>query len=206
VLTVWDELDEQWRSWADLGCELADDDWAMPTRLPGWSVRDLYAHVAAWPVMLARLIGAPPAKEPPDWSDAASMLHAFNEPGGIATSAAEPVAAAARRAASARRPATLADQFGQVGRQALELGRKQPNKVVDYLGSGTVRLVEAADIGLLEAVVHRLDLNEALDRSDAPSTSALARVRDVLVGMADPIDFIEAATGRSRAQVLPVLR
>lgn len=206
TLTVWDELDIQWRGWAALGSELADDDWGMSTRLPGWSVRDLYAHVAAWPVMFERLIAAAPANQPPVWRDAAALLREFNQPDGMATSAAEAVADAARRAASTRGLSTLAEQFAQVGPRALRLGRQQPDKIVDYLGSGTVRLVDAADIGLLEAVVHRLDLNDALDRSDTPSPSALARVRDVLVRMADPIEFVEAATGRSKVQVLPVLR
>ncbi len=52
---------EAWRDTVDrllaLGAELAPADWDRPTDLPGWSVRDVYAHLAA---LESELAGDPP--------------------------------------------------------------------------------------------------------------------------------------------------
>jgi uncharacterized protein (TIGR03083 family) len=40
----------------DLGRSLVEDDWALPTDLPGWTVTDVYAHLAA---VESELIGEP---------------------------------------------------------------------------------------------------------------------------------------------------
>ncbi len=127
------------------------------------------------------------------------------QPGGLASSAAGAVADAARNAAASHELPTLVERFSQVGAAALEAGRRNPNKVVDYLGAGTLRLADAAEIGLLEAVVHRLDVDAALGRTTTIQASSLERVSRLLWAMTDPIVFIEAATGRGEASTMAVL-
>lgn len=38
-------LDEEWRAIAELGEELAPEEWELPSECPGWSVRDLVSHM-----------------------------------------------------------------------------------------------------------------------------------------------------------------
>jgi uncharacterized protein (TIGR03083 family) len=38
-------LNEEWDALVDLAVSLQPDDWQQPTDLPGWTVRDVYAHV-----------------------------------------------------------------------------------------------------------------------------------------------------------------
>lgn len=83
------------------------------------------------------------------------------------------------------------------------------HRLVDYLGLAVIPLGEAARVMLLEAVVHYLDLADALVLPRASSrigTGPLLRVAGLLAATADPVEFIEAATGRTRTPVLPVLR
>lgn len=49
---VVDLLAHQWRTMAELGDELRADEWAAPTDLPGWSVKDCYSHVIGFERML----------------------------------------------------------------------------------------------------------------------------------------------------------
>ena len=51
-----DRLDEVWTSIDELGAELSDADWELPTECPGWSVQDQLAHLAH---IEGRLLGRP---------------------------------------------------------------------------------------------------------------------------------------------------
>ena len=68
-----------------------------------------------------------------------------------------------------------------------------------------MRLDEAVSIGILEATVHLLDLQSALGRPAEVPADGLTHTAAVLVQMAPPIDFIEAATGRSATGLFPIL-
>jgi hypothetical protein len=58
----------------------------------------------------------------------------------------------------------------------------------------------------VEATVHLLDLQDALARPAAEvPAEGLTHTAAVLVQMAPPVDFIEAATGRSRIGLFPLL-
>ena len=78
---------------------------------------------------------------------------------------------------------------------------------IDYFGNGRFPIAEAMSIAVLEAVVHGLDLCAAVG---LPPTSIPAAPMRHTVGllahMAEPVAFVEAATGRTSAEVLPVLR
>ena len=61
------------------------------------------------------------------------------------------------------------------------------------------------DRAIREATVHWLDVIDAVG-GDEPEAMALERARDVLAAVADPLAFIEAASGRSGGTVLRVMR
>jgi uncharacterized protein (TIGR03083 family) len=194
-----------WAAWEHQGRGLAADQWQQPTRLGDWTVRTLYAHAASWPVGFAHLVGQvrPVA---PTHASAAELLGEFNRPGGIATSQADRVAAAAREDAAAYTPAQLIEQFAVTGPQAIAAARELGPVVVDYFGRAMLALDEAASIGILEATVHLLDLQHALEvPADVPG-AGLEHTVGLLAAMTPPVDFIELATGRSQVAVFPVLR
>jgi hypothetical protein len=64
---------------------------------------------------------------------------------------------------------------------------------------------EAARIALLEAVVHLLDVLDALGRAPDLPAGALRETVHLLADLADPVAFIEGATGRAGSP-LPLLR
>jgi len=66
--------------------------------------------------------------------------------------------------------------------------------------------VEALRIVLMESVVHLLDVVNGLARAPEIPADALHETALLLAEVADPVRFIEAATGRSPDSPLPVLR
>jgi hypothetical protein len=81
------------------GTALSAEQWRQPTRLGDWTVRMLYAHAAGWPVGCSRLV-VRVREVASTHASAAGLLGDFNRPGGIATSQADRVAAAAREHAA----------------------------------------------------------------------------------------------------------
>ncbi len=77
--------------------------------------------------------------------------------------------------------------------------------IVEYFGRVLLRLDEAVSIGILEATVHLLDLQRALGQTADVPVEGLTHTAAVLVQMTPPVDFIEAATGRSTTDLFPVL-
>lgn len=205
VVSIWEDLRQAWRVWAIAGGSMTRAEWDLPTRLPGWDVATLYAHASAWPVMFDRLASAPDAG-PVTWPDASSLLAVFNQPGGQAESAAQQVSDRARRDVALHSRETLVDRFAGTGPRAVTKAVERGDAVVDYLDAGGIQLEDAAGIGLLEAVVHWLDLQAATGATGEMARTSLRRVTAVLSAIPDPAVFIEAATGRTTTAVLPVLR
>ena len=195
-----------WAAWEHQGRELAADQWQRPTRLGDWTVRMLYAHAASWPVGFAHLVGQV-RQVAPTHASAAELLGEFNRPGGIATSQADRVAAGAREDAAAYTPAQLIEPFSETGPNAIATARRLGPVVVDYFGRAMLALAEAVSIGILEATVHLLDLQRALEvvPPDVPG-AGLEHTVGLLAAMTPPVDFIELATGRSEVGLFPVLR
>jgi hypothetical protein len=99
----------------------------------------------------------------------------------------------------------MVEQFAATGPRAIAAARELGPVVVDYFGRALLRLDEAVSIGIVEATVHLLDLQRALGRPPAVPAEGLAHTAAVIVQMAPPVDFIEAATGRSTTDLFPVL-
>ena len=204
-----DALDQTWQAWARLGAELGEDDWGRPTRLPSWTVKDVYTHASPFPSVTRAGIEAPSPDAPVSHDDAADLLAFMQRPGGIAEETAELL----KESAAARSRTTSADelvqQFAAVAPRTIERLREADlERTVHYGGFAVVPAREALRIFVMEGVVHYADIATALGR-DLPGPmagEALKVTVRLLAETADPIAFIDAATGRSDAQVLPVMR
>lgn len=70
-------LDAVWTSTAALCADLTDDEWARPSRCPGWSVKDLVSHMLGTEAMLA---GRPqPSVDVPDADHLRNDIGRLNE-------------------------------------------------------------------------------------------------------------------------------
>lgn len=201
-----DALEQTWQVWGELGRDLTAQQWSRPTRCPGWDVACLYAHVSVFPrdmcAPLPVLNG--PLGEP---LTAVEVVRRLNAPGGVATTTAKTTADAAVREASEHTRAHLVDRFTVHGSRALHgLRKAEATMVVPWPTSGDLMtLVEALRIVLLEATVHLLDVQYALDHPPAVPMQALLDTVHLLAELAPAVELIEAATGRSTHSPLPVL-
>ncbi len=199
-------LADAWGWWATTLPAVGEEAWRTGTRLPGWDVAALVAHAT----LLVRGLGylaTQPVDAEPAVGSARDMLRGFNAPGGVATTSAEGVAELARRQAASMSADQLVAVFAETAPAVIAKVRAAGPIVVEYFGNGTFPIGEVLSIAVLEAVVHGLDLCAAtgISASSIPP-EALAHTVDLLAGMAEPVTFIEAATGRTPPDVLPLLR
>jgi uncharacterized protein (TIGR03083 family) len=197
-------LEALWSAWAEHGQAMTDEQWQRPTRLGDWDVRSLYAHAGSWPFGFSMLIDRVRDAQPTH-ATAAALLRDFNAPDGVAHTTRDAVAAGAREDAAKYGTAQMLEQFASAGPAAIASARGLGPVVVDYFGRGLLRLEEAVSIGILEATVHLLDLRHALGQPAEAPVEGLTHTAAILVEMAPPVAFIEAATGRRGNDVFPVL-
>ncbi|GAB0106643.1 maleylpyruvate isomerase N-terminal domain-containing protein [Nocardia sp. JMUB6875] len=197
-------LEQVWQDWARRVPALTDDQWTAPTRLPGWRVRDLLAHVAPGPSVLDYLRG--PRVAEPLVTDGPDMLRRFNLPGGAAHTMAADVAERARHEAAAG-PAAVIEYFLTNGPVMLALlSEAEPAAGIAHPVLGSVSFRAVAEIGVIEATVHLLDLIAAIG-GPPPPEAALRRTVEILAAVPPSTAFIEAVTGRGPAEaVVPILR
>ena len=202
-----DALEQTWQVWSQLGGSLSETQWSAASRCPGWDVACLYAHHSQF---LLALNGPPP--HAPEVSgqpqSAVQVLRAFNARGGVASTAAPAVADQAVREAAQHKPAELAERFTELGPVMIgRLRTARPDLVVPWppVPSG-VMLGEGLRIMLMEATIHLLDVQRALGQPPALPGTALAHTASLLAEVAQGVELIEAATGRSATSPFPVLR
>ena len=199
-------LADAWGWWATTLPAVGEEAWRTGTRLPGWDVAALVAHATLLVQGLGYLATQPVDAEPAVGS-ARDMLRGFNVPGGVATTYAAGVAELARRQAASLSAEQLIAVFAETAPAVIAKVRAQGPIVVEYFGNGTFPIGEVVSIAVLEAVVHGLDLCAATGSSaSSMPPDASAHTVGLLASMADPDTFIEAATGRTTADVLPLLR
>ena len=199
-------LGEAWHWWSATLSELDPATWHRETRLPGWDVAALSAH-ASLLVQGLSILSAQPTPTEPTVHSARDMLRRFNAPGGLATTLATTLASMARQQAAVTPTADLIAVFTVNGPNVIARIEASGPTVVDYFGNGNIPIVEAMSIAILEAVVHGLDLSAATGvTAGSIPPGAMRHTVDLLAGMAEPVSFIEAATGRASTRVLPVLR
>jgi Mycothiol maleylpyruvate isomerase N-terminal domain len=197
-------LDTLWSAWAEHGQAMTDEHWALPTRLGTWDARSLYAHAGSWPFAFLGLVDQVRAAEPTH-ATAAALLRDFNAPDGAANRFRDWNAASGREDAARYSTVQLVERFTGTGPRAIAAARQRGSVTVDYHGQALLRLDEVVSIGILEATVHLLDLQRALDQPPNVPADGLAHTAALLAELASPVDFIEAATGRSATDVFPVL-
>ncbi|MFI5777096.1 maleylpyruvate isomerase N-terminal domain-containing protein [Nocardia sp. NPDC051570] len=198
-------LAEIFTAWSERVSALTPEQWGAPTRLPGWTVQDLVAHLAPDKRVLELLRS--PRVETPAVTSGAQMLRIYNLPGGVAHAAAEQNAESARDAATAG-PRTLIAYFTDDGPEVIaEFRSTDPNVGVahPHPAIGTVSFGALVQVIVVEATVHLLDLIAAVGGGPVPD-AALRRTAEILSAVPDPVAFIQSATGRSTEPVLPVLR
>jgi uncharacterized protein (TIGR03083 family) len=199
-------LGRLWSEWARFGQELAPPDWCRPTRCDGWDVRAVYAHHSVFPVALAN----PPtvSESPGSPLSAAQVLRHFNKPDGVAHTQARRVADSASEQAASLGVEELVGRFSDQGPLTVRRIREaDAEQVVPWVTKETPLPVrELVRIVLMEAVVHLLDVQRALDRDPEVDAVALTETVILLAGMAPPIDFVEAATGRLPTSPFPLLQ
>ncbi|MGH3883749.1 MAG: maleylpyruvate isomerase N-terminal domain-containing protein [Pseudonocardiaceae bacterium] len=200
-----DTLERIWQIWAQLGDSLTEEQWSAGTRCPGWDVAALYAHYSAFPLLLSARLPLPdgPVGEP---ATAVEILRRFNAPDGAAHTMAETVADWAVLEAAAHTRRELVDRFRVHGPRGLQrLRQAEATALMPWPVSGAVvTLVEALRIVLMEATVHLLDLQRALNHPPVVPTPALQGTVHLLAELAPAVELIEAATGRSTHSPLPV--
>ncbi|OLF15480.1 maleylpyruvate isomerase N-terminal domain-containing protein [Actinophytocola xanthii] len=190
---------QAWEQWAKVGAGLSDVEWARPTRLTGWDVLTLYAHVARSVEVLAGLLDEPLPGTAPERADASAYFASF---AGVREQAARQVDAVARRAAAAG-PAPLVASLAGDGPAVLDRAEAAGEVTVGTVG-GTIALPDYLLTRLVEATIHLLDLRHAVP-GPGPAPEAVDRVVDVLVGIAGPVAFVESATGRADLSIFPLL-
>jgi uncharacterized protein (TIGR03083 family) len=197
-------LARTWQVWASTGAALSDAQWGQPTRCGRWDVRALYAHHSGFPAVLAALPeAAAPAAKPVAASD---VLRGFNAPDGVAVVHADAIAGHALSEAAGNPAEVFVERFGVGGPAAVEVLRAaDPAAVVPWV-TFAVTLNEVLRIAVMEASVHLLDLQRALGQPPEVPADALAITARLLAEVAPAVEFIEAATGRTEAMRLPVIR
>jgi uncharacterized protein (TIGR03083 family) len=162
-----DRLDEVWASIDELGAELDQAAWDLPTECPGWSVQDQLAHVAH---VEGRLLGrADLDDELPE-----SLPHVRNPFGRI-----NEVFVASRRLWSG---ADVLAEFHEVTRQRIEVlrGYSADDFGADSwtpVGPGTVR--DLLPFRMFDSWVHEQDMRRAVGRPGDLDTP----VADACLGM-----------------------
>lgn len=195
------------RSWAALAAEASDlrallaaqpaDAWARPTRLTGWDVTVLAAHLARGVGRVAAY-AATPVDQPAE-RDRVSYWR-YDAPG-----MAGDVDARARAEAAGKAPTDiLAALDAAIQAGAAIVAQRPPGTVIPSV-LGPITLADYVPTRVTEACLHGLDLRHALGAPLTPTPEALAitvATLDALLAGARPADlrddvaFSEAASGR----------
>ncbi|MCX4093149.1 maleylpyruvate isomerase N-terminal domain-containing protein [Nocardia sp. alder85J] len=198
-----DVLERLWRSWGERGVGLSAAEWGRATRLPGWTVQDLFAHVAPDPKVLHFFRG--PLVAEPVIAGGAELLRALHAPGGVTRTRADEIAAGARQAAAVGTE-VLSRYFTDTGAEAIGVLRAaDPALGRHYPQVGSVSVGAIVEAAIVEATVHLLDLIAAVGGTDVPE-DGLRRTVQILAAVPDPVVFIESVTGRGEGTPTPILR
>lgn len=205
--TLRDVLADAWERWGHRCGELTAPQWHAATRCAGWQVRSLVAHVCPEATTFESLATGT-VDGPAAITDAAAMLRVFNEPDGVANTTADHIAEQAAAEASALTPQAAAARFTECAARLRQLPQmSRPGQIaIRYPVVGSATLAAVAEVALLEATVHLLDLADAVG-GVTPSTEALAATRDLLIAVPDPTAAVEVLAGRREPQAaIPAIR
>ena len=168
-------LEEVWSSVADLGDTLSAEEWAMPSPLPGWSVRDNVVHMLGTEAMLL-------GRQPTAQVDADALDHVHN-PIGAANEAW------VATYADAADDEVLAEFRSLTGRR-LEVLRAMPDdewNKVGFTPAGEGPYGRFMQIRVFDCWLHEHDIRATVGR---PGHDAGAAVEVSLDEMATAMGFV----------------
>lgn len=197
-------LADAWERWARRCAELTPQQWSTATRCRPWDVRALVAHLCPDPPMFDTLIAAT-TEGPAAVTDAAELLRRFNAPGGIAHTSADKLAEQATANAARLTPDDVVMRFTECA-EILRTTTMSNEIVISYPVVGSTTLAVVAEVALMEATVHLLDLADAVG-GVRPSEKALTATRDLLIAVPDPTAAVDVLAGRTDpAAAVPAIR
>jgi uncharacterized protein (TIGR03083 family) len=180
---------------------LPEEDFAKPTRLPEWSVKELLGHMTRGVDRINVLLDAPP----PAAADTDSISYWTRyDPVTDSPAVAERGKAVAAGFESGQQLAAAWDETWRraAGRAATE-DRSRP---VEVTWGPALTLDEYVKTRVLEITVHRMDMENALGLKGWGTDAAISIVDETLEGLLgeepptelewDAVDFIEVGTGR----------
>jgi Mycothiol maleylpyruvate isomerase N-terminal domain len=151
------------------------------------------------------VVGGGRGDESPVVTDGADLLRRFNEPGGIAHTAADDLAEQAVSDAEHLTPDAAVTRFNECAR-ILRATSMSDETVIKYPVVGSTTLAVVAEVALMEATVHLLDLADAVGGVE-PSHEALTATRDLLIAVPDATAAVEVLAGRAEPSVaVPAIR
>ncbi len=179
---------------------LSEEEFAKPTRLPEWNVKQLLAHMYS----VINRINKGLDSDPPPAADADAVSYwRMYDP---VTDAPETADRAKEIAAGYGSGAELASAWDEMWRRAVgRAADTDPERVVATWGPA-MALDELIRDRVLEMTVHRADLMDALGLPPDPSEGGLDVTQEILLGLLeadvtalpdwDGVEFIEKGTGR----------
>ena len=193
-------LGELWSQWATFGAGLGSPHWHSATRLPGWTMKELFAHVTR-SVHVLRDAPILPSGSVATVGSAASYFRSFAN---WSEAASRQVDTTAKTTAAEVAQGDLVDWLALDGPAVVEASQTAGSQVIRTV-AGTIRTSDYVLTRVVEASVHLLDAHEAIDTAPEPQSAALDRVIDVLIELVGTRPFIEYATGRSSKTIFPIL-
>ncbi|WP_102141118.1 maleylpyruvate isomerase N-terminal domain-containing protein [Mycobacterium hubeiense] len=203
-ITTRDVLADAWERWTRRCTELTPDEWSTTTRCKPWDVGALIAHACPSPELFDTLDNAT-IDGHAIVTDAAEMLRRFNAPDGPAHTMADDIADRAVSEAPALTPDAAAERF-TASADRLRATAMSDETVVSYPVVGSTTLAVIAEVALMEATVHLLDLAAAVGGIE-PSAEALTATRDLLIAWPDATAAVEVLAGRAAPEkAVPAIR
>jgi uncharacterized protein (TIGR03083 family) len=187
---------------ANLLDSLTEDEWALPTRCPPMTVKEIAAHAMRGGARIVEMIEAGPVDDEPE-KDAVTYF--MYDP---AAEGPQIVARAQTVAAEYVQPQAVAHAWREGWAAALDRARdvlRRDDPVFRTI-FGLMRLTEYLRTRVVEVTVHHMDIRDALVRAPDPDPGALEATADVLRGMlgtdARPLGvpdvrFVLTGTGRA---------
>ena len=196
-MSVVDALAREVGSVGQLLHTLKPKQWEQPTRCPPMNVRELAAHTLRGAVRIEEMLDAGPVDAEPE-RDGITYFQSVTVSGEIVKRAQE---------ASAAFPPDLARAWDLEWTKALQRARMYINEdPVLRNVYGLIRLTEYLKTRCVEAVIHHMDLDDALGRKPHPDREALEITGDILRGLlgtdlrpvgVDDVRFALIGTGRA---------
>ncbi|TMK80876.1 MAG: maleylpyruvate isomerase family mycothiol-dependent enzyme [Actinobacteria bacterium] len=196
-MSVVDALAREVGSVGQLLHTLKPKQWEQPTRCPPMNVRELAAHMMRGAGRIQEMLDAGPVDAEPE-RDGITYFQSVTVSGEIVKRAQE---------ASAAFPPDLARAWDLEWTKALQRARMYINDdPVLRNVYGLIRLTEYLKTRCVEAVIHHMDLDDALGRKPHPDREALEITGDILRGLlgtdlrpvgVDDVRFALIGTGRA---------